>query len=120
MRYVDAFILPVPKERLKDYRAMARKAEKVWREHGALQYVEAVADDLDVKYGVPFKRTGKFKPDETVVISFIVFKSRADRDRVNAKVMSDPRIANMMKRAQPVPFDVKRMVYGGFKMLVDA
>ncbi|HEV7796834.1 MAG TPA: DUF1428 domain-containing protein [Pyrinomonadaceae bacterium] len=119
MRYVDAFILPVPKGRLQDYRALARKAEKVWKEHGALQYVEAVADDLDVKFGLPFTKTGKFKPGETVVVSFIVFKSRADRDRVNAKVMNDPRIANMMKKG-PMPFDVKRMVYGGFKMLVDA
>jgi uncharacterized protein YbaA (DUF1428 family) len=119
MRYVDAFILPVPKNEVQAYRALARKAEKVWREHGALQYIEAVADDLEVKFGLPFTRTGKFKPEETVVISFIVFKSRADRDRVNAKVMADPRIANMMK-GKPMPFDVKRMVYGGFKTLVDA
>jgi len=119
MRYVDGFILPVPEKSLPAYRALALKAKKVWREHGALQYVEAVADDLDVKFGLSFTQTIKLKPGETVVISFIVFKSRAHRDRVNAKVMKDPRIAKMMDKG-PMPFDVKRMVYGGFKMLVDA
>lgn len=119
MRYVDGFVLPVPKKNLRAYRTMAQKAGKIWREHGALQYVEAAADDLDVKFGVSFKRMMKPKPGETVVISFIVFKSRADRDRVNAKVMKDPRLAKMMEKGAPMPFDVKRMVYGGFKTLVD-
>jgi uncharacterized protein YbaA (DUF1428 family) len=119
MRYVDGFVLPVPKKNLALYRRIAQKAGKVWREHGALQYVEAVGDDLVVKFGVPFTRMIKPKPGETVVISFIVFKSRADRDRVNAKVMKDPRLMRMMEKG-PMPFDVKRMVYGGFKMLVDA
>ena len=119
MRYVDAFVLAVPEKNLKAYRAMAQKAGKVWRGHGALEYVEAVADDLDVKFGVPFTRMMKPKPGETVVVSFIVYKSRADRDRVNNKVMKDPRMAEMMDKGTPMPFDVKRMVYGGFKTLVD-
>ena len=119
MRYVDGFVLPVPEKNLKVYRTIAQKAGKIWREHGAVQYVEAVGDDLDVKLGVSFSRTIKPKPGEVVVISFIVFKSRADRDRVNAKVMEDPRMKKMMEKG-PMPFDLKRMVYGGFKMLVDA
>ena len=118
MLYIDGFVLPVPEKNLQAYRSIAQKAGKVWREHGALQYVEAAGDDLDVKFGVSFTRMMKPKRGETVVISFIVFKSRADRDRVNAKVMKDPRMAKMMEKG-PMPFDVKRMVYGGFKMLVD-
>jgi uncharacterized protein YbaA (DUF1428 family) len=118
MRYVDGFILPVPQKNLQAYRRIAQKAGKIWREHGALQYVEAAGDDLTVKFGGPFTKTIKLKPGETVVISFIVFKSRADRDRVNARVMKDPRLAKLAQG--PMPFDVKRMVYGGFKMLVDA
>ena len=118
MRYVDGFVLPVPKKNLQVYRGIAQKAGKVWREHGALQYVEAVGDDLVVKFGVSFTRTIKPKPGETVVISFIVYKSRAHRDRVNAKVMKDPRMKKMIEKG-PMPFDVKRMVYGGFKMIVD-
>ncbi|CAN5670666.1 DUF1428 domain-containing protein [soil metagenome] len=118
MRYVDGFVVPVPKKNLKIYRAIAQKAGKVWKEHGALEYIEAAGDDLEVKFGVSFTRTIKPKPGETVVISFIVFKSRADRDRVNAKVMQDPRMNKMMEKG-PMPFDVKRMVYGGFKLLVD-
>lgn len=119
MRYVDGFVLSVPKKNLKTYRSIAQKAGKVWREHGALQYIEAVGDDLEVKFGVSFPQMMKPKSGETVIISFILFKSRADRDRVNAKVMKDPRMAKMMENA-PMPFDVKRMVYGGFKTLVDA
>jgi uncharacterized protein YbaA (DUF1428 family) len=119
MKYVDGFVLPVPKKNLKAYRSIAQKAGKIWREHGALQYVESVGDDLDVKFGVSFTRMMKPKQGETVVFSFIVFKSRADRDRVNAKVMKDPRMAKMMGQGA-MPFDVKRMVYGGFKFLVDA
>jgi len=118
MRYVDGFILPVPKKNLQLYRSIAQKAGKIWQEHGALQYMEAAGDDLDVKLGVSFPRTIKLKPGETVVISFILFKSRAQRDGVNAKVMKDPRMKKMMEKG-PMPFDVKRMVYGGFKMLVD-
>ncbi len=118
MRYVDGFLLPVPKKNLQVYRSIAQKAGKIWREHGALEYIEAAAEDLDVKFGVSFTKTIKPKPTETVLISFIVFKSRADRDRVNAKVMKDPRMKKMMEKG-PMPFDVKRMVYGGFKMIVD-
>ncbi len=118
MRYVDGFVLAVPKKNLPLYRSVAQKAGKIWQEHGALQYIEAVGDDLDVKFGVSFPRTIKLKPGETVVISFILFKSRTHRDRVNAKVMADPRMKKMMEKG-PMPFDVKRMVYGGFKLLVD-
>ncbi len=118
MRYVDGFLLPVPKKNLQVYRSIAQKAGKIWLEHGALEYIEAAAEDLDVKFGVSFTKTIKPKPKETVIISFIVFKSRADRDRVNAKVMKDPRMKKMMEKG-PMPFDVKRMVYGGFKMIVD-
>ncbi len=119
MRYVDGFVLPVPEKNLQLYRSIAQKAGKIWKEHGALQYVEAVGDDLDVKFGVSFTKPIKLKPGETVVFSFIVFKSRAHRDKVNAKVMKDPRMARMMESG-PMPFDLKRMVYGGFKLLVDA
>jgi uncharacterized protein YbaA (DUF1428 family) len=117
-RYVDGFVLPVPKKNVQAYRRMAQKAGRVWRDHGALEYRECVGDDLSVKDMVPFTRGVRAKPDETVVFAWIVFKSRAHRDRVNAKVMKDPRLANMMD-PKSMPFDVKRMVYGGFKTLVD-
>ena len=119
MRYVDGFVLPVPKKNLQAYRRLARKASGIWREHGALEYRECVGDDLNVKMGVPFTRRIKLKPGETVVFSWIVYKSRAHRDRVNAKVMKDPRVTSMCD-PKDMPFDVKRMVYGGFKVLVDA
>ena len=120
MPYVDGFLLPVPKKNLPAYRRIAQQAGKVWREHGALEYRECVGDDLDIKMGVPFTRTLTLKRGETVVFSWIVYKSRAHRDRVNAKVMQDPRMAKMMKQMkQKPPFDVKRMAYGGFKVLVD-
>ena len=118
MRYVDGFVLPIPKGKLQLYRSIAQKAGKIWREHGALQYMETAGDDLNVKMGVPFPRMIRLKPGETVVFAFIVFKSRAHRDRVNAKVMKDPRLAKMMNAAA-IPFDMKRMLYGGFKVLVD-
>ena len=119
MRYVDGFVLPVPKKNLPAYRRMAEKAGKIWREHGALEYKECAGDDLNVKCGVPFPRQIKLKPGETVVFAYIVFKSRAHRDRVNAKVMKDPRLAASMN-GKSMPFDAKRMVYGGFTVLVDA
>lgn len=119
MRYVDGYVLPVPKKNLKAYAGIARKAGQVWRDHGALDYKECAGDDLKVRCGVPFPRQMKVKPGETVVFSYIVFKSRAHRDRVNAKVMKDPRLAKMMD-PKAMPFDSKRMVYGGFKVLVDA
>ena len=118
MSYVDGFVLPVPKKHLQAYRRMAQKAGKIWREHGALEFRECAGDDLNVKMGVPFPRRVKLKPGETVVFSWIVFKSRAHRDGVNAKVMKDPRLAKMMD-AKSMPFDAKRMMYGGFKVLVD-
>ena len=119
MPYVDGFVLPVPKRKLSAYARLARKAAKIWREYGAIGYMECVGDDLDVNMGVPFPRQIKSKPGETVVFSYIVYKSKAHRDRVNAKVMKDPRVLNMCD-PKDMPFDVKRMVYGGFKVLVAA
>jgi len=119
MGYVDGYVLPVPKKNLQTYRRMAQKAGRIWREHGALEFRECVGDDLNVKWGVSFPRRIKLKRGETVVFSWIGFKSRAHRDRVNAKVMKDPRLAKMMN-PKAMPFDIKRMVYGGFKILVDA
>ena len=119
MPYVDGFLLPVPKKNLPAYCRMATKAGKIWRKYGALDYKECAGDDLKVKMGVPFPRQIKVKPGETVVFSYIVYKSRAHRDRVNAKVMKDPQIQNMCD-PKDMPFVVKRMAYGGFKVLVDA
>jgi uncharacterized protein YbaA (DUF1428 family) len=118
MRYVDGYVLPVHRKNLEAYRRMARTAGKVWKDHGALQYRECAGEDLAVKWGVSFPRLMKIKRGETVVFSWIVFKSRAHRDRVNAKVMKDPRLAEMMDQ-KAMPFDLKRMVYGGFSILVD-
>ena len=119
MHYVDGYVLPVPKKNLPAYVRMAQKAGKIWREHGALEFRECVGDDLHVKGMVPFPRMIRLKPGETVAFSWIVFKSRAQRDRVNAKVMKDPRLAGMMD-PKSMPFDAKRMVYGGFKVIVEA
>ena len=116
MKYVDGFVLPIRKKDLPAYRRMARKAAVIWKEYGALDYKECVGDDLQVKWGMPFPHLMKLKRDETVVFSWIVYKSRALRDRINAQVMKDPRM-NMDPKS--MPFDVKRMVYGGFKVLVD-
>jgi uncharacterized protein YbaA (DUF1428 family) len=115
--YVDGFVIPLSKKNLSAYRRMAQKAGKIWREHGALEFRECVGDDLNVKMGLPFPRGIKIKPAETVVFSWIVYKSRADRDRVNAKVMKDPRFAKMPKE---MSFDTKRMLYGGFNAIVEA
>lgn len=117
MPYVDGFVLPVPKKNLAVYRRMAKLASKVWRAHGALEYREAVGDDLNIKMGLPFPKMAKCKRGETVVFAWIVYKSRAHRDRVVAKVMKDARLADMMKK-ENTPFDVKRMAYGGFKVFV--
>jgi len=119
MHYVDGFIVPVPKKNLAAYRRMAQKAGKVWRDHGALDYRECVADDVKVGKWTSFPRSVKQKPSETVVFSYIVYKSRAHRDRVNAKVMADPRLKKMMD-PKAMPFDGKRMIYGGFKTVVAA
>jgi uncharacterized protein YbaA (DUF1428 family) len=118
MQYVDGFVVPVPKKSLKAYRRMAQKAGKVWREHGALEFRESVADDVKVGKRTSFPRSVKRKPGETVVFSWIVYKSRSHRDRVNAKVMKDPRLTKMMD-SKAIPFDARRMIYGGFKILVD-
>jgi uncharacterized protein YbaA (DUF1428 family) len=117
-RYVDGFLIPVPKKNLAAYRRMSRKAGKVWRDHGALDYRECVGDDLDIKGMVPFPRRVKCKGGETVVFAWILYNSRAHRDRVNAKVTKDPRMAKMMEE-QSMPFESKRMSFGGFKVLVE-
>jgi uncharacterized protein YbaA (DUF1428 family) len=118
MRYVDGYVLPVPKKNVAAYRRMAQKAGKVWRDHGALEYVECIADDVKPGKHTSFPQSVRLKPGETVVFSWIVFKSRSHRDRVNAKVMKDPRLANMMD-PKAMPFDGKRMFWGGFKVLID-
>ena len=117
--YVDGFIVPVPKRKLAAYRAMAKLGAKVWREHGALEYRECVAEDVKVGKRTSFPRSVKLKPGETVVFSWIVYKSRAQRDRCMAKVMKDPRLAKM-KDPKTMPFDAKRMFFGGFKVLIEA
>jgi uncharacterized protein YbaA (DUF1428 family) len=117
MRYVDGYVLPVPKKNLKAYLRMAQMGEKVWRKHGALDYKECVGDDLKTKWGTTFSKTMKLKPGETVIFAYIVFKSRAHRDHVNAKVMKDSAMTGAPK---DMPFEMKRMVYGGFKVLVGA
>ena len=119
MPYVDGFLLPLPKKNLQAYRRMSAKSGRIWREYGALEYRECTADDVDVKKAAaPFARGVKLKPGEVVVFSWIVYKSRADRDRVNKKVMADPRMGKMME-GQAMPFDVKRMAYGGFRTIVN-
>jgi uncharacterized protein YbaA (DUF1428 family) len=116
MSYVDGFVLVVPKKKLPTYVKLARKASKVWREHGALDYRECVGEDLKVKMGLPFPKLVKARAGETVIFSWISYKSRAHRDKVNAKVMADKRLFDGMPKE--MPFDVKRMTYGGFKTLV--
>ena len=118
MAYVDGFLLPVPKKNLKTYQQLSRKAGKVWRDHGALEYRECVGDDLKIKGSAPFAKAARAKVGEAVVFAYIVYKSRAHRDQVNKKVMKDPRIAAQMS-TKSMPFDVKRMMYGGFKVFVD-
>jgi uncharacterized protein YbaA (DUF1428 family) len=117
MSYVDGFVVPVPRKNLAAYRRMAQTAGKVWKEYGALEYKEWISDDVKVGKLTSFPRSVKLKPGETVVFSYIVYKSRAHRDRVNAKVMKDPRLADMMD-PKSMPFDGKRLIYGGFKKLV--
>ena len=118
MPYVDGFVLAVPRKNLKAYIRMSQKAGRIWREFGAIEYRECVGDDLKTNMGLPFPRLARAKAGETVVFSWILYKSRAQRDQVNKKVMKDPRMAKMMKDT-PMPFDVKRMSYGGFKTIVD-
>lgn len=118
-RYVDGFVVPVPKKKLDDYRRMARKAAKVWREHGALEVRECVADDVQPGKVTSFPQSVQLKKGETVVFSYVVYKSRKQRDRVMKKVMADPRLAKMMD-PKNVPFDGMRMFWGGFETIVSA
>ncbi|MEO8487555.1 MAG: DUF1428 domain-containing protein [Betaproteobacteria bacterium] len=116
--YVDGFVLAVPKKKLQAYRRMAAKSGAIWKEHGALAFCECVADDVKPGKLTSFPQSVKLRPGEVVMFSWIVFRSRAQRDRINAKVMKDPRLAAMMDMRN-VPFDAKRMIYGGFRALVD-
>jgi len=118
MRYVDGFLIPIPKKNAGAYRRLAARAGKIWIEHGALEYRECIGEDLMMKMGLPFPRLLKMKRAETAVFSWIGYSSRAHRDRVNAKVMKDPRIASMIDPSGEL-FDMKKMCYGGFEVLVD-
>lgn len=126
-KYVDGFLLVVPKNKLDAYRAMATKAGKIWKKYGALDYVEAVGEDLSPNMADPtskvktttFPKVSKMKPGEMVVFSYIVFKSRKHRDQVNAKVMKDPYMNDPKEMGKEMPFDMKRMAYGGFEVIVN-
>ncbi len=117
-RYVDGFVVPVPEKRLAEYRRIARRAGKVWRDHGALEYIECVADDVNKGKVTSFPRSVKAKRGEVVIFSYIVYRSRAHRDRVNKKAMNDPRLADLVD-PKSMPFDTKRMIWGGFKSMVE-
>ena len=117
--YVDGFVTPVPKRKVAAYRRMSQRAGKVWRDHGALEFRECIADDVKWGKRTSFPRAVKQKSSETVFFAYIVYKSRAERDRVNAKVMKDKRLAGMMD-PNALPFDGKRMIFGGFKIMVEA
>jgi len=119
MTYVDGFLLPLPKKNLAAYRTMARKACAIWRDHGALDYHECVGDDFSADFCLPFTKAANVKSGEIVVIAWILYKSRSHRDKVNAAVMKDPRMNKMLGKNQKMPFDCKRMAYGGFKTLVE-
>lgn len=116
MAYVDGFVVVCPKKKVDAYRRISRKAGKIWKEFGALDYKECVADDIAVKFGTPFAKLAKLKPGETVIFSWIVYKTKKQRDAINKKVMADPRLK---MNSEDMPFDVKRMSYGGFKTIVD-
>jgi len=119
-KYVDGYLMPIPRKNVREYQKVARKAGKIWKKYGALEYFECVGDDLNSKFAmVKFPKVAKAKPGETVVFSFIVYRSKAHRDRVNAKVMADPYMQSMSPE-QPVPIDVKRMAFGGFTAIVEA
>jgi uncharacterized protein YbaA (DUF1428 family) len=117
-KYVDGFVIPVPAGNIEKYRTMSQKAGEIWKEYGALQYFECVADDLDHENMVSFRKISGAQDDETVIFAWIVFESREHRDEVNAKVMQDPRISEEMKKGDE-PFDFKRMAYGGFRTIVE-
>jgi uncharacterized protein YbaA (DUF1428 family) len=118
MPYVDGYVLPVPKDRIEDYRRLAEQTGRIWREHGALEYRECVCEDFNAPVGIPLFKQIDAKDGETVVLAWIVFESRAHRDEVNAKAMKDPRITGM--DTSNMPFDCRRMAYGGFEVLVAA
>jgi uncharacterized protein YbaA (DUF1428 family) len=118
-KYVDGFLIPLPKDKVDEYLRMAERAGAIWKEHGALEYWECIGDDLDVQNFVSFKSAARAEENETVIFSWIVYESRAHRDQVNAAVMADPRMAEMMKPDFPAPFDCKRMAYGGFRKIVE-
>jgi uncharacterized protein YbaA (DUF1428 family) len=115
-RYVDGYVIPIQKRKVKDYLRMAKLGAKLWKEYGALEYYECVGDDLKAQWGMPFTRLARLKRGETVVFSFVVFRSRRHRDRVNARVMKDPRLNG--PEMQKMPFDMKRFAYGGFETLI--
>ena len=118
-RYVDGFVVPVPKRKLVEYKKLARRAGRIWKEFGALEYVECIADDVKWGKRTSFPRSVKMKrPSETVFFSYIVYKSRRDRDRIMKKVIADPRLADMMD-LEKIPFDAKRMIFGGFRTVVE-
>lgn len=118
-RYVDGFLIPVSKDNVSKYKEMAQKAGEVWKEHGALEYYECIGDDLDIEEMLSFKKVANTSDEEIVIFSWIVFESKEARDRINAEVMNDPRIEEMMESGDPEIFDYKRMAYGGFKTLVN-
>jgi uncharacterized protein YbaA (DUF1428 family) len=118
-QYVDGYVLSIPKRKVASYKRIAQKASKIWREHGALEYRECVGDDMDVLWGRTFPKAFGAKPNETMVFAWVVYRSRAERDRVTGKVMSDPRL-NALMDPKDMPFDMKKMVFGGFKTLVKA
>lgn len=121
MTYVDGFVIAVPEKNIEAYRQMAEEGAKLWKKHGALEYYECVGDDLEPEFaGIRFPQMVQAKPGETVVFSFIVFESRAHRDEVNAKVMSDPYMSSPEVKDRPMPFDMARMAYGGFNVIVEA
>lgn len=118
MVYVDGFVLPIPRKNIPAYKRIARLAAKVWKEHGALEYRECAGDDLQTKFGVPFEKLAGAKRSETVILAWIVYKSKAERNRVNKKVMQDPRMTAMC--GKKMPFDMHKMSMGGFKVIVEA
>lgn len=118
MSYVDGYVLPLPKKNIKAYQRIANQAGRIWKEHGALDYKECIGDDLKIQGLVPFTKAAKAKPSETIVFAYVLFKSRKHRDAVNARVMKDPRLQEMCNPGK-MPFDVNRMVCGGFKVFVD-
>jgi uncharacterized protein YbaA (DUF1428 family) len=117
-KYIDGFVIPLPKEKIDEYKTIAERAGAIWKEHGALEYWECLGDDLDAANMVSFKKAAGTGEGETVVFSWIVFESREHRDKVNAAVMADPRIKEIMEQSSE-PFDCKRMVYGGFRKLIE-